>query len=71
LQYQEDEVKLQLQSDILATKKSLGTSKKRLADEKGAYPFNASKVIELQLEVEGLEDGLKRLEKLEKELFTV
>jgi hypothetical protein len=42
-----------------------------LADEKGAYPFNASKVIELQLEVEGLEDGLKRLEKLEKELFTV
>lgn len=68
-QFQEEEVKLQLQSDILATQKSLVSKKKSLQDEKANYPFKAQKVIDLQIEVEGLEDGLKRLQLLEKELF--
>ena len=60
---------LQLQSDVLATKQSLAGKEKELARAKGAYPLNAQVIINLQIEVEGLNDGLKRMEALQEELF--
>lgn len=59
---------LQLKSDILTTKKSLVEAKAELADLKTAYPLNVKTIVAAQLEVEALEDGLKRMEKLQKEL---
>lgn len=69
LLFEEGEAKLSLQSDILATKKSLSSKRRELTNAKKAFPFNSNLVIQLQVEVEGLEDGMKRLEELQKELF--
>lgn len=67
VQYAVDEAKLQLQSDILATEKSLASKKAELDDAKCSVPLNSSNIVNLQIEVESLEDGLKRLNALKKE----
>ena len=63
-----EDAKLQLQSDILATKKSLEAKKSELQDAKTAYPLNVEKIISLSSEIEGYEDGLKKLKSLQEEL---
>lgn len=63
-----EETKLQLQSDVLATKRDLEKAKAKLASLKNDYPLNPQAIIEVQLNVESLEDGLKRLENLSEEL---
>lgn len=67
IQYAVEEAKLQLQSDILATEKSLASKKAELDDAKCTVPLNSINIINLQIEVESLEDGLKRLNALKKE----
>ena len=67
VQYAVDEAKLQLQSDILATEKSLAFKKAELEDAKCTVPLNSINIVNLQIEVESLEDGLKRLNALKKE----
>jgi len=47
----------------LASKESV------LASLKGKFPLDANSIVRTQVEVEGLQDGLKRLEDLQKELF--
>ena len=59
--------KLQLQSNILATKESLEAKQEAL--EGVILTGNWVAVVQAQVEIEGLEDGLRRLEKLETELF--
>jgi septation ring formation regulator EzrA len=56
-----------LSSDILATKKSLAEKKEELKVVKTTYPFDTMKYIQLSVEVEGLEEGLKRIEDIQKE----
>ena len=67
VQYAVDEAKLQLQSDILATEKSLAAKKAEYEDAKQTVPLDSTKIVNLQIEVESLEDGLKRLNNLKKE----
>ena len=68
VQFMVEETKLQLQSDILATKRDLEKAKANLASLKNDYPLNPQAIIEVQLNVESLEDGLKRLDTLSNEL---
>ena len=69
VEFQVEEAQQQLQADILATKRSLASSKQALLIAKSAQPFNSQKVIDHQLHIEGLEDGLRRLNGLLEELF--
>jgi hypothetical protein len=62
-----DEAKLQFDADVLNTKRALATKKSELDEAKTSYPIDTLKIINLQIEVESLEDGLKRLEILKKE----
>jgi hypothetical protein len=64
-----EEAELQLKSDILATKKLLVAARKTLAAAKSVFPLNANRIVSLQLDVEGYEDGLARIEALHAELF--
>ena len=69
IQFKVEEALQSLQSDILATKKSLAKIRRDILKAKAEFPLNASKIIQLQTEAEGFEDGLKRLEELQAELF--
>lgn len=63
-----EDQKLQLQSDVLATKRDLAAAKMQLDDLKTDYPLDIDAIIATQLKIEALEDGLIRLSKLQKEL---
>lgn len=63
-----ENAKLQLQSDILATQSALEDKKQELEDVKSEYPLRAINIINLEVEVESLEDGLRRLKGLKDEL---
>lgn len=65
--YMVDEAKLQFDADVLNTKRALATKKAELDEAKTSYPIDTLNIINLQIEVESLEDGLKRLEILKKE----
>ena len=67
LEFMVDEQKLQFASDILATKRDLASAKANLSELKTVYPLDANAIIEQQIVVEALEDGLKRLEALKEE----
>lgn len=63
-----EDAKLQLQSDILATKRVLESKKSDLEVAKTGYPLEPKRIIDLMNEVEAYEDGVKKLEKLSVEL---
>lgn len=63
-----ENAKLQLQSDILATQSALEDKKQELDDAKSTYPLRSIDIVNLMTEVEGLEDGLKKLKALQEEL---
>ena len=69
VEFQVEEALQQLQADVLATKRSLASSKQVLLAAKSARPFDSQAVINAQLQIEGLEDGLRRLNGLLEELF--
>ena len=56
-----DEAKLQFDADVLNTKRALATKKAELEEAKTSYPLDTLKIINLQIEVESLQDGLSRL----------
>lgn len=64
-----EEAKQQLESDILATNKSLATNKRKLLQQMSSIPLDSQSIINIQVEIEGLEDGLKRLNSLKEVLF--
>lgn len=59
---------LQLQADLLASESALEDKKNKLAEVKTTYPLNVQDVINIQLDIEALEDGIKRTKCLQKEL---
>jgi uncharacterized Zn finger protein (UPF0148 family) len=69
VEYRVKQAELQLESDILATKQSLDESKKERAELVLAEPLDADSIIQKDIEIESLEDGLKRLNLLKEELF--
>lgn len=63
------QAKLQLQADILKTEQLISEVEAKLKLAKQTYPFNSERIIDGQLELEACQEGLKRLKKLETELF--
>lgn len=63
-----ENAELQLAADISATKYALADKKDELEVAMTTSPLNTKTIIDLQVEVENLEDGLKRLEKLQEDL---
>jgi hypothetical protein len=61
--------KLQLQSDILATRQSLGSKKADRTKMLLSKDLDFKKLSDLDDEIEGLEKGMKRLEEYKTELF--
>jgi hypothetical protein len=62
-----DEAKLQFDADVLNTKRALATKKAELEEAKTSYPLDSQKIINLQIDVEAYQDGLRRLMELKKE----
>jgi hypothetical protein len=69
LEYKVESAKLQLQSDILATKQAKAKAEAELEAAKCTYPLDSTLIVNCQVEVEAYEEGLTRLENLMKELF--
>ena len=69
VQFEVKQAELRLQSDILATEKSLADAKMAKSRTLVSRPFNSQAVINADTQIEGLEDGLKRLKALQTELF--
>ena len=61
---------LQLNSDLLATKRAMLEAEKELQEAKQAYPFNTQRIIDAQVKVEDFRDAIERIETLQKELFS-
>ena len=68
VEYMVESTALELASTVLNTKKELEDKKAELADAKTEYPLDIYRVIDLMVEVEEYEDGLKKLQSLQKEL---
>ena len=69
IEYKVESAKLQLLSDILATKQSKARAEAELETAKYTYPLDTQKIINCQTEVEAYAEGLEKLETLMKELF--
>ena len=69
IEYKVESAKLQLQSDILATKQSKAKAEAELEAAKHTYPLDTQTIVKCQIELEAYEEGLSRLEALLKELF--
>lgn len=69
VQFEVKQAELQLASDILATEKSLAEATKQRKQRILAKPFDSQAIINQDLTIEGLTDGLKRLNALRTELF--
>ena len=63
-----EDTSLRLQSDILATKRSLSETKQKLKDAKTEYPLDVKKIMGLQTEMNNLKEGLDFLNALKEEL---
>ena len=69
IEYKVESAKLQLQSDILATKVSKAEAEAKLEAAKHTYPLDTQTIIDCQAEVEAYTEGLEKLEALMTELF--
>ena len=69
IEFKVESAKLQLQSDILATKQLKAEAEAKLEAAKHSYPLDTQTIINCQWELESYTDGLNRLEELMKELF--
>ena len=69
VEFQVEEMGQSLEADILATKRSLAGERATLVRYKSKFPLNAQHVIDTQIRIESLEDGLARLNALKQELF--
>ena len=68
VQFAVEDAKLQLNSDILATQRAKKKKKAVIAEIKTTYPLDVKAYVEVSAELDGLEDGLKRIKALQKEL---
>ena len=67
VEYAVESTKLELQSALLATKKSLEEAKSQLKDLKSNYPIDIEAIVEKQLEVRDYTNGIEIIESLQKE----
>ena len=67
VEYAVESTKLELQSALLATKKSLEEAKSQLKDLKSDYPIDIEAIVEKQLEVRDYTNGVEIIESLQKE----
>ncbi len=67
IEFAVDSTKLQLYADILTTKHGISEVENELREIKTTYPFDTEKYIEKVSELDGLKDGLNKLEELKKE----
>lgn len=67
VEYAVESTKLELQSSLLATRKSLGEAENRLKELKTEYPLNIQAIVDEQLKVRDFKDGIKIIESLQKE----
>lgn len=58
-----------MKADLLETKSTLSTKKIELKTAKSKEDINFVEIVNLQAEIKALEEGIKALESLEKELF--
>ena len=63
-----EKAKLQLASDILATKSAISDTADKLDELKTTYPLDTPAIVEHMAKLESLQDGLKKLEELKDEL---
>lgn len=63
-----EDTKLQLESSLLATKRSLAEAKDKLKGLKQEYPIDFQKIVDVTNNIRDLEDGVKILNALRKEL---
>lgn len=69
VQFRVEEMQQSLDGDILATKRSLASEKAALIRFKSQFPLNTETIVNTQIRIESLEDGLSRLNQLREELF--
>jgi len=69
VEFRVEEMQQSLEADILATKRSLAGERATLVRYKSQFPLMAQYVIDSQIRIESLEDGLARLNALKQELF--
>ena len=67
VEYAVESTKLELQSALLATRKSLEEAKSQLKELKSNYPINIEAIVEKQLEVRDYANGIDIIESLQKE----
>ena len=60
--------KLQLESDILATESAISDAEDEIYVIKTTYPLDTIKYVNKLAELSSLKDGLKEIQKLQKEL---
>jgi len=64
LSHKVEEGELQLQQDLLCTKKSLSVAKRELESAKGQSPFDTQAILNAEDKVADIEHTLERMEKL-------
>lgn len=69
IQFKERKAKHGLDSRVLATEEKVADVQLKLDTAKGKNPLDVDTIVSLQQELEGYEDGLKRLKALKEELF--
>ena len=69
VEFRVEEMQQSLEADILATKRSLAGERATLVRYKSQFPLMAQYIIDSQIRIESLEDGLARLNALKQELF--
>ena len=68
-EYLAEDNKDQLEADLKATSRALKEEKRTLEDLKSAAQLDSGKILNSQDKIEGLQKGVKALDKLIKELF--
>ena len=63
-----EKTKLQLASDILATKSAIADAEEEMSVIKTTFPLDAQKYVNKVSELTGLKEGLKQITNLQKEL---
>lgn len=63
-----EETSLNIQQDVIATKREIKKLEVELEDQKSSYPFDMQKYLETRTRIQNLKEGLKMTADLQKEL---
>ena len=64
IEFMVEEERLQFEKDLLETRKELSEARLRLDDLKTHYPLDIQDIIDAQIEIENLEDAIRRMDGL-------